>query len=60
MLLANELEFITLPDGTTQVLGPADLDAIPIFEDLCLLDNGEHPQFPQPEYLHKTFALRAD
>ena len=28
-----------------------------IFEDLCLLGNGEHPQFLQPEYLHKTFAL---
>ena len=39
------------------MLGPADLDAFPIFEDLCPLDNGEHPQFPQPEYLHKTFAL---
>jgi hypothetical protein len=25
--------------------------------DLCLLGNGECPQFLQLEYLHKTFAL---
>lgn len=57
MLLANELESITLPDGTTQTLGPAARDAFAIFEDLCLLGNGEDPQFLQLEYLHKTFAL---
>jgi hypothetical protein len=57
MLLANELESITLPDGTTQALGPAARDAFAIFEDLCLLGNGELPQFLQLEYLHKTFAL---
>ena len=57
MLLANELESITLPNGTTQALGPAARDAFAIFEDLCLLGNGEHPQFLQLEYLHKTFAL---
>lgn len=57
MLLANELESITLPDGTTQVLGPAARDAFAVFEDLCLLGNGEPPQFLQLEYLHKTFAL---
>ena len=57
MLLANELESITLPDGTTQPLGPAARDAFAIFEDLCLLGNGEPPQFLQLEYLHKTFAL---
>ena len=57
MLLANELESITLPNGTTQALAPAVRDAFAIFEDLCLLGNGEHPQFLQPEYLHKTFAL---
>jgi hypothetical protein len=57
MLLANELESITLPDGTTQALGPAARDAFAIFEDLCLLGNGERPQFLQLEYLHKTFAL---
>jgi hypothetical protein len=28
-----------------------------MFEDLCLLGNGERPQFLQLEYLHKTFAL---
>ena len=57
MLLANELESITLPNGTTQALGPAARDAFAIFEDLCLLGNGERPQFLQLEYLHKTFAL---
>ena len=59
MLLANELESITLPDGTTEALGPAMpvRDAFAIFKDLCLLGNGERPQFLQLEYLHKTFAL---
>jgi hypothetical protein len=57
LLHANELEPITLPDGTIQTLGPATRDAFAIFEDLCLLGNGEQPQFLQLEYLHKTFAL---
>ena len=57
LLHANELEQVTLPDGTTQMLGPAARDAFAIFEDLCLLGNGERPQFLQLEYLHKTFAL---
>ena len=57
LLHTNELEPITLPDGTTQTLGPAARDAFAIFEDLCLLGNGERPQFLQLEYLHKTFAL---
>ncbi|KAH9049815.1 hypothetical protein EDB83DRAFT_2543167 [Lactarius deliciosus] len=57
LLHANELEPITLPDGTTQTLGLAARDAFAIFEDLCLLGNGERPQFLQLEYLHKTFAL---
>ena len=57
MLLANELESITLLNGTTQALAHAVRDAFTIFEDLCLLGNGEHPRFLQPEYLHKTFAL---
>ncbi len=57
MLLANELESITLSDGTTRALGPAARDAFAVFEDLCLLCNGERPQFLELEYLHKTFAL---
>jgi Guanine nucleotide exchange factor in Golgi transport N-terminal len=57
MLLANELESRTLPDGTTQALSPTARVAFAIFEDLCLLGNGEHPQFLQLEYLHKTFTL---
>ena len=40
MLPANELESIALPDGTTQVLGPADHDVFPIFENLCLFTLG--------------------
>ena len=58
LLHANELESITLPDGTAKMLGPAMCDAFMIFEDLCLLDNGKQPQFLQLEYLHKTFALK--
>ena len=57
LLHANELESITLPDGTTQTLGPATSDTFAIFEDLCLLGNGERPQFLELDYLHKTFAL---
>jgi len=58
MLLANELESITLPDGTTQALGPAARDTFSIFEDLCLFGKGERSQILQLEYLHKTFALK--
>jgi hypothetical protein len=57
MLLVDELESITLLDTTTQAFGPAARDAFAIFEDLCLLDNGGRPQFPQLEYFHETFAL---
>ncbi|KAF8494081.1 guanine nucleotide exchange factor in Golgi transport N-terminal-domain-containing protein [Russula emetica] len=48
---------MTLPDGTTQALGPAVRDAFAIFEDLSLLGNGKCPQFLQLEYLHKMFSL---
>ena len=41
----------------TQALRPAARDAFAIFEDLSLLGNGEHRQFLQLEYLHKTFVL---
>ena len=57
LLLASELESITLPGGTMLSLGPAACDAFAIFEDLCLLGNGERQQFLQLGYLHKTFAL---
>ena len=57
---ANELESITLPDRTTQALDPAVRDAFAVFEDICLLDNGESPQFLHLEYPHKTFCSRAD
>jgi hypothetical protein len=57
LLLANELESITLPNGATQALGPAARDAFAVFEDLCLLGNGERPQFLELDHLHKTFAL---
>ena len=48
---------VTLPDGSTRELGPAARDAHAIFEDLCLLANGEIPGFLKLESLHKTFAL---
>jgi Guanine nucleotide exchange factor in Golgi transport N-terminal len=58
MLLANELKSITPPDRTTQVLDPgAAHNVVVIFEDLCLLGNGECPQFLQLEYPCKMFAL---
>ena len=57
MLLANELESISLPDETSIALGPAMRDAFAIFKDLCLLSNGERPQFLQLEYFHKTLTL---
>jgi hypothetical protein len=57
LLLANKLDSIILPDGTTHALGPAVRDAFAIFEGLCLLGNGEGPRFLQLEYLHKTFTL---
>ncbi|KAI0268964.1 hypothetical protein BGY98DRAFT_1101372 [Russula aff. rugulosa BPL654] len=56
MLLADELESIALPNGTTQVLGPADRDTFPIFEELYLFDNGEHPQFTQLEAYYSQTA----
>jgi hypothetical protein len=59
ILLANEIESITLLDGRTQALCPATPDAFAIFEYLCLLGKGERPQFLQLEYLPKTFALGA-
>jgi hypothetical protein len=34
MLLVNELESITLPDGTTPAFCPTARDAFAIFEDL--------------------------
>ncbi len=54
MLHVNELESKTLPDVSTQALGPAARDAFVIFEDLFLLGNGDRPQFLQLECLHKT------
>ncbi|KAH7907589.1 hypothetical protein BJ138DRAFT_1137471 [Hygrophoropsis aurantiaca] len=53
----NLLTETTLPDGTTQLLGPYAKDAYSVFEDLCLLANSEKPHFLKLDYLHKTFAL---
>jgi hypothetical protein len=39
MLLVNELESITLLDGTTPALCPAARDPFAIFEDLCLTES---------------------
>ncbi|KAJ3501198.1 hypothetical protein NLJ89_g9448 [Agrocybe chaxingu] len=54
---ASKLSEIQLPDGTTKHLGPSAKDAFSVFEDLCLLANGEKPHFLKLEFLHKTFAL---
>jgi hypothetical protein len=48
---------VDLPDGTKKELGPSTLDAFAIFEDLCLLANGERSKFLKLDHLHKTFAL---
>lgn len=48
---------VQLPDGTSKALGPSAHDAFAVFEDLCLLANGEKPHFLRLEFLHKTFAL---
>ncbi len=46
-----------LPNGTHISLGPSAVDAYAVFEDLCLLANGEKPNFLKLEFLRKTFAL---
>lgn len=56
-LPASKLTEVKLPDGTTKKLGPSARDAFSVFEDLCLLANGEKPHFLKLEFLHKTFAL---
>jgi hypothetical protein len=56
-LPASSLVTTTLPDDSTQSLGPAARDAYAVFEDLCLLVNSEKPKFLNLESLHKTFAL---
>lgn len=48
---------VNVPDGTTKMLGPSAKDAFSVFEDLCMLANGEKPHFLKLEFLHKTFAL---
>ena len=49
MFLASELESIALPDETTQCDDTSAQSRCPrrVFEDLCLLGNGEHSQFLQ-------------
>ncbi|PPR04311.1 hypothetical protein CVT24_013384 [Panaeolus cyanescens] len=54
---SSNLTEVKLPDGTTKKLGPSATDAFSVFEDLCLLANGEKPHFLKLEFLHKTFAL---
>ena len=57
MLLANELELITLLNKKTKELGPTAQDMFAIFENPHLLNNGECPQFLPHRCLHKTFDL---
>lgn len=54
---ASNLSQVQLPDGNVKLLGPSARDAFLVFEDLCLLTNGEKPTFLKLELLHKTFAL---
>lgn len=53
----NALSEIHLPDGATKFLSPSARDAYSVFEDLCLLANGERPRFLRLDSLQKTFAL---
>jgi hypothetical protein len=48
---------VHLPNGSSKTLGPSAHDTFSLFEDLCLLANGEKPSFLRLEFLHKTFAL---
>jgi len=48
---------VHLPNESVKYLGPSAHDTFAIFEDLCLLANGEKPHFLHLEFLHKTFAL---
>ncbi|KAF5350099.1 hypothetical protein D9756_009239 [Leucocoprinus leucothites] len=48
---------VHLPDESKKSLGPSAHDTFAVFEDLCLLTNGERPHFLRLEFLHKTFAL---
>lgn len=48
---------VQLPNGTSKALGPSAHDTFSLFEDLCLLANGEKPSFLRLEFLHRTFAL---
>ena len=57
LLLASELESITLLDGTPRSLGPTARDTCVVFEDICLLGNGGRLQLLQLKYLHKTVSL---
>ena len=57
LLFTNALGSITLPDGTTRSLGPVARNALAIFEDLCLLENGENAQYLRLEYLRIIFSV---
>ncbi|EKM74882.1 hypothetical protein AGABI1DRAFT_65220 [Agaricus bisporus var. burnettii JB137-S8] len=48
---------VQLPNGSSKALGPSTHDTFSLFEDLCLLANGEKPNFLRLQFLHKTFAL---
>jgi hypothetical protein len=54
---STQLVEVTLPDGSSQAVSLAVRDAFAIFEDLCLLVDGERPNFLKLESLHKTLAL---
>lgn len=48
---------IALSSGETISLRPCAKDAYYLFQDLCLLTNGEPPEFLRLNHLSKTFGL---
>ena len=57
LLLTSGLESITPSRWNGATLRPAARDDFTNLMDLCLLGNGERPQFLQLEYLRKAIAL---
>lgn len=48
---------IQLNSGEKMELRPCAKDAYYLFQDLCLLTNGEQPEFLRLSHLSKTFGL---
>jgi len=59
LLFADTPESITLPDGTTRLLGPAARDVFATFEDPCLPGNGEQAKYPAYSQIIAAFPQGA-